>query len=46
MALRQVKPLNDEQWKQVIGELENGPTDRSIDIVEKALQLASHLKEE
>lgn len=44
MALREVKPLNENQWNQVTKELSTGPTDESIAIVNEAL--ASEIIEE
>ena len=46
MALRDVKPLDNEQWKQVTDQLRSGPTDKSIKTIEDALKLGSKLKEE
>jgi len=45
MALREVKPLDEKQWKQVTSQLDSGPTAESISTVEKALKLANRLKE-
>ena len=45
MALRDVKPMDGKQWKQVTSQLRSGPTDESISTVEDALKRASRLKE-
>lgn len=45
MALREVKPLNAEQWKLVTSVLKAGPTKEQRKSVEKALEIASKLKE-
>ena len=45
MALREVKPMDDKQWKQVTDQLKAGPTKESIKTVKAALELASKLKE-
>ena len=45
MALREVKPMDDKQWKQVTGQLKAGPTKKSIKTVKGALELANKLKE-
>ena len=45
MTLREVKPMDDKQWKQVTDQLKAGPTKESIKTVKAALELASKLKE-
>lgn len=45
MALREVKPLNNEQWEKVTTQLKNGPTEKSIETVVEAIEFASKLKE-
>lgn len=45
MALREVKPMDDKQWKQVTSQLKAGPTEESINTVKAALERASKLKE-
>ncbi len=45
MVLREIKPLSEKQWEQVISQLESGPTEKSINVVENALKLANSLKE-
>lgn len=44
MALREVKPLNTEQWKQVQNMMNNGPTDKSISTVKNALERANKIR--
>ena len=45
MALREVKPMDDKQWKQVTNQLKAGPTTESINTVKSALERAGKLKE-
>jgi len=44
MALREVKPLNTEQWEQVTTQLKNGPTEQSIETVNEAVDFAKKIK--
>lgn len=45
MALREVKPLNAEQWKLVTNALKTGPTDKQKRIVAEAIERAKKLHE-
>jgi len=36
MALREVKPLDEEQWNQVVSALETGPTEAQRKMIEEA----------
>lgn len=45
MALREVKPLNAEQWKLVVSTLKTGPTDKQRKLVAESLQRAKELQE-
>lgn len=45
MVLREVKPMDDEQWEQVTSQLMAGPTEESISTVKAALERAGKLKE-
>ena len=38
MALREVEPLNAEQWKQLTDALDRGPTPAQVKIVEDAVK--------
>ncbi len=44
MVLREVKPLNEKQWEQVISQLESGPTVKSIRTVNEAVEFAKKIK--
>ncbi len=44
MALREVKPLDNQQWEQVQNMIKTGPTDESITTVKTALERASKIK--
>ncbi len=44
MALREVKPLTNEQWKQVTTQLKNGPTEQSIQTVNDAVKFAKKIQ--
>ena len=46
MPLRDVKPLNEEQWKQVTRMMKSGPTDESIAVVTRALENARKIRRE
>jgi len=45
MALREVKPLDEKQWKLVTKQLASGPSNKSIKAVNYALKLANEIKE-
>ena len=45
MTLREVKPLNSEQWKIVEKALKEGPTPEHDQLLEKALERAKQMKE-
>jgi len=44
MALREVKPLDEKQWGKVQSMMKEGPTDKSINAVQKALERANRLE--
>ena len=44
MPLRDVKPLNEEQWAMVTKIVKEGPTDESIAAVKKALEIAAEIR--
>ena len=44
MTLREVKPLDEQQWAQVQKMLEEGPTPESIKTVKAALKRASQIR--
>lgn len=43
MALREVKPLDEEQWSQVVSALETGPTSEQRKMIEEASTHVSRL---
>ena len=45
MALREVKPLDEKQWKLVTKQLAAGPSNKSIKALNNALKLANEIKE-
>jgi len=45
MALREVRPLNAEQWKQVTTALKAGPTPQQKQFIAIALERAKTLQE-
>ena len=46
MALREVKPLNAKQWKQVTDALKAGPTLEQKRHITEAIKIARHIREE
>ena len=45
MALREVKPLNKEQWKQVTDALDAGPTAEQKEYMIEARKIAKQMRE-
>ena len=43
MALREVKPLDEEQWNQVVSALKIGPTEAQRQMIEEASAHVSRL---
>jgi hypothetical protein len=43
MALREVKPLDEEQWNQVVSALKTGPTEAQRQMIEEASAHVSRL---
>ena len=43
MALREVKPLDEEQWNQVVSALKAGPTEAQRQMIEEASTHVSQL---
>jgi len=43
MALREVKPLDEQQWKQVSEIVSYGPTTQSIQNLTEALKIADEI---
>ena len=43
MALREVKPLDEEQWNQVVSALKTGPTEAQRQMIEEASVHVSRL---
>ncbi len=45
MALREVKPLDENQWKQVSKIVADGPTKESVQNLRDALKMADKVRE-
>ena len=44
MALREVKPLDEQQWAQVQNMMREGPTKESIAFAKSSIERASKIK--
>lgn len=44
MALREVQPLENEEWDQLVAELEKDPVKEKVDYIKKAVESGRKLK--
>lgn len=45
MALRYPRPLDDEEWKQLVENLKKGPTQKQIEIMKESEKWSEDIKE-